>query len=154
MDYEVRVRTVPARSMAAMKFRSTVAELPSRMKTVFGAVMGYMSKAGICPSGPAVTLYDQVTDDVFDVTAGFYVPSAIPGDQNVVAGVVPAGEVATTTHLGPYDGLPQAYQALQDWMRAHGRKPAGTAMWEEYLTGPETPPNQTRTDIFWPLAPQ
>jgi AraC family transcriptional regulator len=65
-----------------------------------------------------------------------------------------AGEVACTTHIGPYEGLPQAYEAIEAWMKQRRREAAGLTIWEEYLTGPETQPEQTRTDIYWPLKPR
>jgi effector-binding domain-containing protein len=78
----------------------------------------------------------------------------VEGDCHVVAVELPAGEVACTTHIGPYEGLPQAYEAIEAWMKQHGREAAGSTIWEEYLTGPETPPEQTRTDIYGPLKPR
>jgi effector-binding domain-containing protein len=75
----------------------------------------------------------------------------VTGDGNVVPAELPEGEVVTTTHIGPYEGLPQAYEALQAWMRREGKEPATNLMWEEYVTGPETPPPETRTIIYWPV---
>ena len=67
---------------------------------------------------------------------------------------LPECEVATTVHLGPYDQLGQAYDALKEGAAAQGRKveEAGI-MWEEYWTGPEAPPEETRTVVFWPVVP-
>ena len=62
--------------------------------------------------------------------------------------------MATTTHVGPYEALPQAYEAIQAWMQREGREPANHVMWEEYVTGPETPSAQTRTIVYWPLKPR
>ncbi|HLG10574.1 MAG TPA: GyrI-like domain-containing protein [Dehalococcoidia bacterium] len=67
---------------------------------------------------------------------------------------LPAGEVAKTTHVGPYAAPPQAYEAIQAWMRREGREPANHVMWEEYVTGPETPPAQTSSIVYWPLKPR
>jgi len=56
--------------------------------------------------------------------------------------------------VGPYAAPPQAYEAIQAWMRREGREPANHVMWEEYVTGPETPPAQTSSIVYWPLKPR
>jgi effector-binding domain-containing protein len=89
---------------------------------------------------------------MFDVAAGFYVESPIDGDGHVVPVELPAGDVARTTHIGPYADLPKAYEAVAARAKQDGRELA-TEMWEEYYSPPETPPAETRTDVYWPLRP-
>jgi effector-binding domain-containing protein len=154
VSYEIEVKHVDPRPFAAVRFRATVAEMPQHIGEAFGAVMAYLQRIGAPPDGPAVARYDIVAEGDFEVAAGFYVPSPIEGDGHVVPVELPAGDVARTTHIGPYEGLPQAYEAIEAWMKQNDRESAGSTMWEEYLTGPETPPEQTRTEIYWPLKPR
>ena len=153
MAYEIEVKNLQKHDVAAVKFRAAVSDLPQHMGGAFGAAIDYLARNGIQPEGSAVALYTPLPDNVFDVAAGFLVATPIEGDGHVVPVELPAGEVATTMHIGPYEGLPQAYEAVQAWMQREGRQPADM-MWEEYLTGPETPPAETRTIVYWPLKPR
>jgi effector-binding domain-containing protein len=154
MNYDIEVRQVETRPIAAVRFRAKVAELPQHMGAAFGAVMEYLGKTGTTPNGPALSLYDIVGEGEFEVAAGFYVPSPIEGDGHVVPVELPAGEAAFTTHMGSYEGLHEAYAAIQAWIQENGRESAGNTMWEEYFSGPEAPPEETRTDIYCPLKPR
>ena len=49
----------------------------------------------------------------------------------VYATETPAGEVATAVHIGGYDGLNEAHDAIHAWAGAHQRVFAGQS-WEIY----------------------
>ncbi|MYG02265.1 MAG: hypothetical protein F4173_08285 [Acidobacteriia bacterium] len=67
-------------------------------------------------------------------------------------GELPCGTMATVTHIGPYEGLPNTWAALTEWIRSQGLEAAG-APWEVYVTDPGAEPDQSkwRTDIFFPV---
>jgi effector-binding domain-containing protein len=155
MAYEIDVRTVPARTLAAFRFHVTHSELTQmgeKMGSAFGRVMAALGAAGVAPVGPPVASYERA-EDGFDVAAGFPTSTPVTATDGVASLELPAAEVAHTTHVGPYEDLPKAYDALQTEARARGRELDQTAsMWEEYLTGPDVPPEQMRTEVYWPLA--
>ncbi len=148
MAYRIEMKKQARRDIAVVKFSASEAEIAHRIGAAFGAVHAYLSHAGVPIQGPAVARY-KPGPQRFEVEAGFVVPSPVQGDGNVVAAQLPECEAAVTTHIGPYSELPSAYSAIQSWFEANGREPS-EIMWEEYWTGPETPPEQTRTDIVWP----
>ena len=120
------------------------------MPGAFSSVMGGAGRLGIQVSGPAVARYRQ-NGDAFDVEAGFYVPTAFPTDGEVECIELPAVRAAVTTHIGPYEGLPAAYEALHAKAHEEGWELEQT-MWEEYWSDPQsTPPAEWRTEIVWPL---
>ena len=49
----------------------------------------------------------------------------------MVSTETPAGEVATTLHVGPYDQLAAAHDAIRAWRAANDRSFAGHS-WEIY----------------------
>jgi effector-binding domain-containing protein len=53
------------------------------------------------------------------------------GEGEVVFTQTPAGQVASTLHIGPYDTLSDAHDAIDAWRATHGRALAG-ASWEIY----------------------
>lgn len=66
------------------------------------------------------------------------------------ASALPAGQVATTIHRGPYAGLAAAHRAVLDWCAAQGRRAAGPR-WEVY--GPHRDdPAELTTEIYWLLS--
>jgi effector-binding domain-containing protein len=151
MHAEIRIEQLAERHLAAVKFRGSSADLPARLPAAFGAVLQYLERWHVAPQGGAVCVYEQLGPAEFEVAAGFFVPARISGDASVVPETTPECQAAVCTHWGAYDALPGAYAAIQEWMRREGWEPAGSRMWEEYFSGPETPPAQTRTDIYWPL---
>lgn len=156
MTYEIHVITVPAHTLAACRFHVTendLAHMGEKMGTAFGHVMVALRAAGVAAVGPAVACYER-TEDGFDVAAGFPIDATITAFvDGVVSLELPSAEVAHTTHVGPYEELPKAYDAVRAEVQARGQHlDDGAPMWEEYLTGPDAPPEQTRTEVYWPLA--
>jgi len=73
----------------------------------------------------------------------------------VVRSVTPAGQVAWTTHFGPYGGLGAAHAAIHEWCRANDCRLAGPK-WEIYGHWQrewDDDPSQIRTDVFYQVAP-
>jgi len=67
--------------------------------------------------------------------------------------VTEAGEVATTTHLGSYEKVSEAYDAIAAAVALQGLALDETTMWEEYWSPPGTPDEQTKTVVYCPLKP-
>jgi len=65
---------------------------------------------------------------------------------------LPGGEVAMTVHVGPYEGLGQASNAIQAWIGENSLTPAG-APWEVHITDPMATPSTAgwRTEVYWPV---
>jgi effector-binding domain-containing protein len=64
--------------------------------------------------------------------------------------VLPAGEVATAVHRGPYDRLGDTHQAIHDWCAGHERTLAGPR-WEVYGDWHEDPA-QLETEVYYLLG--
>jgi effector-binding domain-containing protein len=61
--------------------------------------------------------------------------------------------VARVLHIGPYEELGVAYEALNAWIREHDYEVAGPVR-ERYLNGPDTvkTPEGYRTEIDMPVV--
>jgi len=69
------------------------------------------------------------------------------GNERVVCSSTPAGMVATTVHLGPYDRLGEAHAAIRQWYAAQGH--GLTAMcWEMYRHWHDDP-SPLRSDVLY-----
>jgi effector-binding domain-containing protein len=117
---------------------------------LIGEVWGALERAGVHPiSGPyARTIWLPGSD----LEVGFPVAEPFSADGRVVAGELPAGRVAVTTHVGPYDQLGPVYNAVRAWIEEQGLAIAGLP-WEQYLSDPnETPdPKDWRTEVVFPV---
>lgn len=78
------------------------------------------------------------------------------GDDEVVGSATPAtpaGPAVTTTHFGPYGGLPEAHRAVREWRASLNYEPAGPS-WEVYGHWTDechTTPSKIRTDVYYLL---
>lgn len=150
MSYEIIEDTAPARYLAVKRFSASPDQMGARISAAFGEVFGYLGRHRIAPLGPPVGCYEMGSGK-FVVRAGTAVDVPISAEGDVEPYYLPETEVLSTVHVGPYDELPKAYDALEARARELGRELDPTLMWEEYLSGPEVPADQMRTVVHWPL---
>lgn len=153
MTYDVRITHHLPRHLAVTEFQARPEQMGELQGKAFATVLGYLTARGLAPAGPAVSRY-VMRGDHFDVASGFVVAAPVEGDDTVVPLLLQETDVATTMHVGPYDELGKAYDALEVGARDQGRAVDVSApMWEEYLSGPDVPPEQTVTLVYWPVLP-
>ncbi|MGH3345943.1 MAG: GyrI-like domain-containing protein [Nocardioides sp.] len=150
---DIRIEHEKGRHLAVARFEADLEAMAEKMGEAFGRVGAALGRAHVPPVGPAMAFYD-IRPDGMTVSAGFLVPHPVERDGDVRPLQLPPCEVVRAEHLGPYDDLPATYERIRKAAADHGRDLDETQMWEEYLTGPETPPEQTRTLVSWPLLPE
>ena len=86
----------------------------------------------------------------FDFEIGFPVSQPVKVEGRVINSALPAVTVVRSVYTGPYEGLAQAWPALQNWVRSNGHGETGK-FWECYLTNPEEvkDPKNYRTELNW-----
>ena len=100
---------------------------------------------------PVCGLHNMDMQDL-DLEIGFPFVQPLKGEGEVLAGEIPAGKAAECLHVGPYDQLGAAYEALQKWMMTNGYTPSGVA-YEFYLNDPQsTPAAELQTKVMFPLT--
>jgi effector-binding domain-containing protein len=142
----VEIAQQPAVSLAVVRRQVHVSELAQVVPECCGLVWQAV-KAQKVPAGRHVAVY---WDDSIRLEVGVELLGPFVDDGEVVNSATPAGAVATLTHLGPYDGLGRAHEALRGWCQAHGHRPAGPA-WEVYghwQRAWDDDPSRIRTDVF------
>ena len=143
------------RSPAAVRYDVTIA--PQRARRLVGLTavartdqMGpdtvalCVRAAALLGDGEITALYPLDLDETFALTAGIVGAAPVAGAEQHE---LPAGDWASTLHVGPYGELPVAYAALLEHLRAHGREPVGPIA-ETYMTDPrEVPPAELVTRL-------
>ena len=151
MDYQFELLDRPAQPALVVRTRTPASGLPQVIGQAYGAIMQHASQLGFQPSGaPFVAYYNMDMEDL-DLEIGFPFEQKLAGKGNVLAGEIPGGKAAACLHVGPYDQLGAAYEALHKWMQANGHVPTGVA-YEFYLNDPQTTlPAELQTQVVFPL---
>ena len=148
--YKITRRDLAEQPTAVVRSEIAVDELGAWIGVAHHLVAHYLLTRGTRPAGPPFARV-VVLDGTVAVEAGYPVAGRIEGDGDVEASVLPNGTAAVITHVGRYEGLESAYEALAAWLSARGHAPAGPA-WEVYSTDPnaEPDPGRWRTDVVLP----
>ncbi len=154
MEYTIQVKRIEERPYVGIRRRVKVQEIGRALAEILPTVGTYLREIGVRPASPPITLYHahHEAEGEFDIQGGWFLSAPIAGDDRFQAGIVPEGEVATTTHVGPYDRLGDAHSAIEAWIGRNGRSTSGPC-WEIYLNDPGTvsDPNHYETEVSWPL---
>lgn len=161
-----RVRLLRGREVPTAVVRAhdvPMATISGLFDSAFGTAFPAAFARGLRPAGAAFALYTRLTDGpeaVADVEIGFplEVPLAEQLDDDdpveidgmrVIASVLPAGDIAVTSHVGGFDGLGTAWGEFLGEIGAMGRAP-GHPFWESYVTepSPDMDPATLRTDLY------
>ena len=150
LSYSCEITHQPERPTLSVRTRAAVQNLPQLFGQTYGALMQYLGEMGEQPAGEPFAAYYNLDMQDLDVEIGFPVAKPLPNRGNIKSGALPAGQFASTMHIGPYDTLGGAYEALTQYVKANGYEPTGVA-YEFYFSGPETPLEEIRTQIVFPL---
>ncbi len=153
LSYTCEIKGQPKRPTLSVRTHAVVQDLPQLFGQIYGALMQYLGEMGEQPTGEPFAAYYNLDMQDLDIEIGFPVARQLPDRGNIKSGALPAGQFATTMHIGSYDTLNLAYAALTQYVKANGYEPTGVA-YEFYFSGPETPPEEIRTQIMFPLKTQ
>ena len=151
MAFEFKIEERPAQAAVTIRTRTSMEGLPAFFEQAFGKVYGHISQAGQHPSGPAFALYHTQDPSNFDLEAGFPVVAPVAGNGEVQASEIPGGKVCTTLLVGPYERLPEAWEALTAHAASEGLESQSWG-YEIYISDPTTvPPEEIQTEVVLPL---
>jgi len=152
MPYEITVKEPDPQPMVSVRANCMVAEIGPSLAEILPEVFSYLDKLGVKPSGPPFTRYHSYDGTNCEIESGFPVAEPQPSEGRITAGELPGGELVSTIHVGPYEDLPKAHDALDEWIKENGKKSRGP-QWESYVTDPgeEPDPAKRQTVLLWPV---
>jgi effector-binding domain-containing protein len=145
--YPVTVETRDPSPTAVVAATTTWAEFPSLWGKLLDEVYEFVRAGGARQDGHNVMIYK---DDVPNVEVGIQVAAPFEGNGSVICSALPAGEVASTVHRGPYSGLEEAHVALKAWCQSH-RHALTKVRWEIYGDWRDDP-EELETEVCYLLA--
>jgi effector-binding domain-containing protein len=151
MSYEIKLLELPDQSTLVMRSTLPVDKLPEFFGKAYGGIMAYLGELGEYPAGMPFGAFFNLDMDALDVEAGFPVARKFEGKGEIKSGIIPAGKYISTIHIGGYDAVKPAYDALAQWAKDHGYEPSGIA-YEYYLNDPSADPTvKPETEIRFPI---
>ena len=151
MEYRCELLERPSQPTLVVRTRAPVQSVPQVIGQAYAAIMEYAGQLGVQPSGAPFVAYHNMDMEDLDMEIGFPFARQPAGKEDILAGEIPGGRAAACLHVGPYDQLGAAYEALGKWMQARAYAPTGVA-YEFYLNDPQaTPPAELQTQLVFPL---
>jgi effector-binding domain-containing protein len=148
---EVQVAHISSTPLAVVRRQARVSELATAVPEGCGVVWSFV-RAHQLRAGRNVAVY---WDGTIRLEVGVELDGVFPEGGGVVRSATPAGPAASVVHLGPYDQLGAAHQAIRNWCSAHHRRLAGPN-WEVYghwQNDWDADASRIRTDVFYQLTP-
>jgi len=151
MTYQCQVGDRGAQPTLVVRKRASVQQMPQILGQAWGAIIQYAGRNGTAPAGPPFVGYHNMDMQDLDLEIGFPFPKSLSGEGEVQAGELPGGKAAECLHVGPYDKIAAAYEAMQKWLDENGHTPTGIA-YEFYLNDPQTTrAEELQTQVVFPL---
>jgi effector-binding domain-containing protein len=151
MTYQCEIVERTAQPALSMRRTVSIQELPQAVGQAFGQIGEYLQESGEPVAGAPFVAYYNMDMLALQIEIGMPVKHILPGIGDIQAGQMPSGRLATCLHVGPYEELGGAYEALTAFVRDTSYEPSGVS-YEIYLNDPtSTPPQELRTQIFFPL---
>jgi AraC family transcriptional regulator len=157
VPYTVIKKEIAPQSVLVLRRRVRRSEIPATIAESLGQIFAFAQQHGIALTGLPFTRYPEMGPGLITMEPGMRIApgGAAPAaseETGISADTLPGGFAATTLHTGPYDGLPDAYAAIQQWVEAEGLAAAG-APWESYVNDPSehADPSEWKTEVFWPV---
>lgn len=128
-------------------------DMPKYMDPAIQEILKVLADQGLHPAGPMFSYHHRRPSDTFEFEIGFPVPKAIKEVGRVKNGKLPSERVVRSVYQGPYEGLSQAWPALQEWVRENGYGETGR-FWECYLNNPDEvkDPKEYKTELNWVIG--
>jgi effector-binding domain-containing protein len=151
---EAQVIERAAQPYVAIGTRVTMRTLGTVLPELHPRVFAWLSERGIAPAGAPFWKYNLIDmDRELEVEVGVPVAAAVDGDEQVLAGVLPAGRYAALRYTGHPSGLADATASLLQWAQDEGlawdvlQTPDGQrwgARLEIYETDPAAEPDMSK----------
>lgn len=152
MAYEVQEKDVPEMLVASVTRTASIATIGKEIQEAFSTLMAVIAPVGFGQGMPG-TICRELGDERTDGTWEIFLPVARPFEapEGIEVKTHAAAHVAFATHVGRYDEVWRAHDAVAGWVREHGRPMVGPPR-ELYLNDPrEAGEDHAITEVQVPI---
>lgn len=155
MPYSIATHDLEPQPIISIRARRAQREMPAFLGRTFGELFGQLRVLGVAPSGPPLVIYHEFAAADIDAEVCVPIGRDLSATGTARTRILPAATVARTLHVGPYEALGAAYEALQGWVAEHDLAVAGPVQ-ERYLNGPGdvASPAEYQTEVELPVVPK
>jgi DNA-binding transcriptional MerR regulator len=153
-EIPIEHRAVPETRAAAIREVIDIVDAPAWYQGALGELFATLSAQGITPSAPAGGIFSNelFTDERGEATVFVPCLGEVRPIGRVLPAIIPATELAVTTHAGPHDGIDREYGALGSYVTRHALAVDGPLR-EYYVVGAHETADASAwsTEIGWPI---
>ncbi len=150
-DIPCEIQSRQAQPTVCLHTISPVSELPVVLGRAFDQLMAHFNNHNELPSGPPFVAYCNMDMQALEIEVGFPASKPLPAEGVIESCEIPAGDYASTIHVGPYQTIERGYTALSEFIASQGREATGIS-YEFYLNDPTlTPQDQLQTQVIFML---
>lgn len=148
MNYKFEIKAIEPVTVATMRYKGPFTEASKQFPNVFKAIRGKSN-------GAPFFCYHTVDQKTGICELELCVPTAeSPNRNGVTLKDLPRAKAVCITHIGPYDALPMAYEAIHRYIQENSL--SIQPPWREvFIKGPgmiiKGNPNKYITEIMFPL---
>jgi effector-binding domain-containing protein len=152
MGYEITEKDVPPQLSLTRRVTVTMDTIGQGLNSATRTLTQHAAATGAETVGPPMVFSPDFGKEEFDLVICMPVAVGAVAGEGVALEEVPGAHVLSTTHKGPYLGVPEAYRALFAWLEENDREAAGPAR-EVYLNDPhDVPESELLVEVSIPLA--
>lgn len=144
--YHVIVMETPPQKVFGIRKTINVGEIHN----LFQELHSEMKKKGLVRAGATQLIYqgEEFSYEKMDVEAQVQVSGDHPEVKNI-----PAQLCVATTHIGPYDRIKDAYDAICSWLSVHPEYKVSGPSFERYLKDEQSvsSPEELETGVLFPV---
>ena len=152
MEYRVEETQLADVPVLGIRVKTNLAKISEDIGRCFGAIYGYAGPSGLIPAGPPFILYFTMEmAEEFEMEVCAPVIGQGKGGGEIEYHTVAGGKFVTTKHIGPYDEIGGAYEALITYAKDKSLAITMPAR-EVYLTDPNQvkSPAENVTEVLIP----
>ena len=153
MAYEILTANLPASEAVAIRTLIPLQELQDFFNGAFLELSEVIREGGGTAVGPPFVRYYKVTPREVDVEAVMTCDQAVPVSGRVKTLHLDASQAAIVRHVGRYDKMKPAYDAISEWMSNNGKQPIEAPREVYVTTAAEVPdPSEWVTLVEQPIG--
>lgn len=156
MSYDIELKVVREHTLIVIRDRANAQNISAVISELLPEVWQFISDNNLSRVGHVVVVYHGEEGCTFHdekglpIEVGVQMSSEFACNERVEQSSTPAGSVASTLHIGPYQQLPQAHAAVRAWCEENGLQLQGLN-WEIY--GHHSPKiEELKTEVCYLLA--